>query len=226
MAAITPSPQSHRTPQFTIYNNTADCIERALVEDGHRTWGFVIYRCTYSDDAAWTRLLQTLTQHTHDTLKYYNGLDLINGNPFNFQLTVIEDRPFLDGVTTATVRAHFKQWATDAVAREQGGADKTPGLSQRYRYCIRVDAAGLQSHAEEEDNEEDDRFVDLIWKDWEPSIPDPRERPEPAVEGCTRPDVGWMRVATRGLMVDMYDALRDQNAWYSEYRRPDEVVCR
>lgn len=27
-------------------------------------------------------------------------------------------------------------------------------------------------------------------------------------------------------MVKMYDLLREQNAWYSEYRHPPEVVCR
>lgn len=33
--------------------NTADRIEEELLEKGHRVWGFVIYRCTYGDDAAW-----------------------------------------------------------------------------------------------------------------------------------------------------------------------------
>jgi len=32
--------------------NTADSLRRRLDEADHRVWGFVIYRCTYGDDAA------------------------------------------------------------------------------------------------------------------------------------------------------------------------------
>ena len=143
------------------------------------------------------------------------------------------------------VRDYFREWAAvpDTVAREQGGAvDAKPGLSHRYRYCIRVGAEALErvsaataaaAHLEEGEEEgidhgdlgeeEDECFVDLIWKDWEPSVPHPREKPMEAIEGCTRPDLGWMKTEIRGVMVEMYEALRDQNAWYGEYRRPYEV---
>ncbi|KAI1774394.1 hypothetical protein F4818DRAFT_81313 [Hypoxylon cercidicola] len=233
---LSPSPQSKRTPELTTYNNTADCIERALLEDGHRMWGFVIYRCAYdNNDAAWLRLLQALRRYARQTLAYYHGLDLLDG----FQLTVVEDEAKFSGASTSAVRDHFREWASapDTVAREQGGAEVKPGLSQRYRYCIRVDAEALNhvsaamDEGEEGSNgdlgeEEDEIYVDLIWKDWEPSVPHPREKPMEAIEGCTRPDVGWMRVGIRGVMVEMYEALRDPNAWYGEYRRPYEVVCR
>jgi hypothetical protein len=117
------------------------------------------------------------------------------------------------------------------VAQEEGDG-VTAGLSQRYRYCIWVDDDALKSFRLDgddngEDVDEDEIFVNLVWKEWEPSGPDPREQPmEPPVEGSTRPDVGWMRVAVGSVPVVMYELLRDQNSWYGEYRRPPEVVCR
>ncbi|KAI5861927.1 hypothetical protein GGS23DRAFT_611079 [Durotheca rogersii] len=216
------SAPSQRTPQFSTRSNTADNIERALAEDGHRLWGFVVYRCAYGDDAAWAQRVAGLRRRAGETLAYYNGADLLD----RLAVTVVEDREALDGASAASVRQHFAAWAAAAVAREQG-TDRA-GLSQRYRYCVRVsdEGEGGDDDDDDDDRDEEDDFVDLIWRDWEPSVPDPREASLEPVEGCTRPDVGWMRVSTRSVMVEMYDLLRDQNAWYSEYRRPPEVVCR
>lgn len=47
-------------------NNAADLIERQVQQDGHRTWGFVIYRTTYDNDADWTEFLQRLRFQMED----------------------------------------------------------------------------------------------------------------------------------------------------------------
>ena len=60
----------------------------------------------------------------------------------SLSLTVIEDRSILDDASTSFVREHFKQWAATAPQKEQG---TSPGLSQRYRYCVQVDADALES---------------------------------------------------------------------------------
>jgi hypothetical protein len=65
--------------------------------------------------------------------------------------------------------------------------------------------------------------VNLIQRDWVPVV-DPREEPEEAIEDCTLHDVGWMMVDYASLMVDEYCQLRGLNDWYSEYKRPPEVV--
>jgi hypothetical protein len=98
-----------------------------------------------------------------------------------------------------------------------------PALSQRYRYCVQVDAVALESviHGAPSPPQ---GFVNFIWKDWEPSRPDPREEVEEPIEGCTQHKVGWMRVAYQGVMVGMYYYLHDWNDWYAEYRRPPEVA--
>ncbi len=66
--------------------------------------------------------------------------------------------------------------------------------------------------------------INLIWKDWKPSSPDPREEVEEPIKGCTQHDVGWMRVAYQDAIVGMYYYLHDFNDWYHEYRRPPQVA--
>ncbi|KAI1503107.1 hypothetical protein F5X99DRAFT_426448 [Biscogniauxia marginata] len=50
---------SPRTPNTISADfNAADEIERHLRADGHRIWGFAVYRCTYTSDAAWESCIQ------------------------------------------------------------------------------------------------------------------------------------------------------------------------
>jgi hypothetical protein len=39
-------------PRGNRSSNVADRIQDQLHKDGHCVWGFVVYRCTYGDDAA------------------------------------------------------------------------------------------------------------------------------------------------------------------------------
>src|SRR5436305_4047404 len=138
---------SRRTPQYSTNLNNADNIERYLQEDGHRTWGFVIYRCTYDSDDDWNKFMEHLRHHIRQALEVYNGLDMMD----SLSLTVIEDRSILDDASTSFVREHFKQWAATAPEQEQGEGIG-PGLSQRYRYCIQVDDAALESIIEDKND--------------------------------------------------------------------------
>ncbi len=72
--------------------------------------------------------------------------------------------------------------------------------------------------------DENDGFINLIQKDWEPHTPDAREPVEDPIEDCTLHDVGWMMVAYQDVMVDMHYQLRGYNNWYTEYRRPPKVA--
>jgi hypothetical protein len=47
-------------PRGDSFLNTADQIQDRLLEDGHRIWGFAVYRCTYRDNAAWETCLERL----------------------------------------------------------------------------------------------------------------------------------------------------------------------
>ena len=62
-------------------------IEHQMQNDGHRTWGYVIYRTTYSSEDDWAEFLRRLRLHVEDTFDYYNGQDILEP----FTLTVFLD---------------------------------------------------------------------------------------------------------------------------------------
>ena len=116
--------QSMRTPQLFRTLSTSDSIEDALRDDGHRTWGFTIYRTVYPSgisssfpESDWNEFLSRLDYAITKSLTAYNGLDMKD----SLALTIFEDRNTLDGATTEQVREKFRAWiAEGAVAREQG----------------------------------------------------------------------------------------------------------
>jgi hypothetical protein len=79
---------SCRQPNRSWHFNDADRIERQLQEDGHRTWGFVIYRTTYANDDDWTEFLKRLRFRMEETFDGYYGRDILD----LCTLTVLEDR--------------------------------------------------------------------------------------------------------------------------------------
>lgn len=195
------SQASRRTPQMSTHLNSADRIERRLAQDRHTKWGFVIYRCTYESDSEWTEALSRLRKSTETCMEFYNGMDMLE----NMLFTVIEDKQTLDEASTSTVRENFKQWIRTALQQEQGG-DSLPGESGRYNYCISINAESLRSILAGSR----DGFVNIISANWLPTRErllqfaaehpnrrvnlNPRVPVKEPVEGCTEPDVGWMKV--------------------------------
>ena len=51
---------SQREPDRETAFNNADNIERQLQEDGHKIWGWVIYRCTYKSDEEWVQFMDRI----------------------------------------------------------------------------------------------------------------------------------------------------------------------
>lgn len=219
---------SRRTPNFSTGLNTADHIERYLQEDGHNTWGFVIYRCTYDSDDEWNEFMDRLRYRIRQTLEFYNGLDLME----SLGLNVIEDREKLDDVEASVLPEHFKTWAESAPQREQGSAQASETQvwgSQRYLYCMLVDAEALESvvHWVEAPPASDTRiegFVKIVSRYWEPYGARDRDPPHEPIEGCTEDDVGWMMVDYSDVVV-FYRLLYHRNSWYIVYKRPPNVAC-
>lgn len=160
--------------------------------------------------------MRRLRPRVQDTLEFYNGPDLMD----SLELTVFDVPSIFDDASASAIREHFKQWAATAPQHEQGTG---PSLSQRYRYCIQVDNEALESVILYDPATSPPGYVNLLWKDWEPT-PDPREPVEEPTEGCTQIDVGWMMVDYKDVMVAMYRLLRDWNDWDLEYRRHPEVA--
>lgn len=220
------SAHSRRTPELSTNLNTADHIERYLQTDGHRIWGFIIYRCTYDSDDEWNEFMERLRYRIRKTLTFYNAVDLMDSLGF----TVIEDRKKLDDVEASVISEHFKTWAETAPLLEQGIAQSESQVwgSQRYLYCIQVDAEVLESvvHWAEAPPAIDARsegFVKIVSRYWEPYGAGDRDAPQEPIEGCTEDDVGWMMIDYTNV-VEFYHLLRSRNSWHSEYRRPPNVA--
>lgn len=203
---------SKRTPDRETHHNLADTIEAQLQEDGHKTWGWIIYRCTYESETEWQAFMTRLRFYINDTLEQHNGLDILDSLNYH----VFEDRALFDGAHPSAVREHFRKWTTMAPQQEQGTeADR----SQRYNYCIHVDQAALQLILSGPAPPEDDLgngFVNLICLNVLGGM-----RPE-HTEGRDKRDHCWMRITYQDYVV-WYSLLRKQATWFTVYRVPPEV---
>lgn len=228
--------------------NTADLIERQLQEDGHRTWGFVIYRTTYANDADWEEFLRRLRARMEKVFDRCNGRDILE----LFALTIFEDRESLNSIDSGTVREHFLRWRAQAPAVEQQRFDTEgpvgPGLSPRYRFAIQVDADSLRSVVHdalppEKPDPTETGWVKLINVTWQSgsrqnlqanlaggsslSIALPASDDNeafPSVEGSTDKYVGWMKVPYQRVMASIYTNAWDKNWWATSYCRPPTVL--
>lgn len=214
-----PDAVSRRTPDIAPFFNSADMIERYLQLDGHKTWGWVIYRSTYNSEEEWQEFLRRLHAQIEASLKSFGGLDIYDSLGFK----VFEDQTLFDGASTATIREHFKTWAETASQEEQGTGR---GQSQRYQFCIQVDTEALHSVVYEANPSDrlERGWVKLIWKDWECEALDLRDMPEEPIEGVTVKEIGWSRAAYASVMVSIYAMIRGHYNWYTEYRRPPTII--
>ncbi|KAK8008110.1 hypothetical protein PG991_010661 [Apiospora marii] len=167
---------SSRTPDTISIFNEADIIGNHLHANGHRIWGFVVYRCTYSNDADWESCIQRIRADVRSGMDYYNGQDLLQEG--HFRLTVISDSRSLDGASTQTVRRHFNVWCGRMLHKEQGSPEEIGRrkreppfwfsdwlLPVRYNYCIQIDEDSMRSLLS---TEEKRPWVYIIKADWKP----------------------------------------------------------
>ncbi|KAE8150568.1 hypothetical protein BDV25DRAFT_154185 [Aspergillus avenaceus] len=217
---------SKRDPTVETEQNSADELERLLQKDRFKTWGFVIYRCTYESDSDWEKFMSRFLYHITDNLEFYNGLDLLD----NFAPTVFEDRSF-DGADTASLRKHFQEWAVTAPQEEQGADRSRVPDAGRYRFFIMVDQEALESvlNAPDPASVNKTGFVRLVNGLWKPDEPDEEELAELGVEGleeeeplegCTLEDVGWMKVLYDEAETWAYLNMGDTVHWSTYYVRP------
>jgi hypothetical protein len=53
-----------------------DDVQADLRANPEKKWGFVIFRCTYGDDAAWERMISRLNTQAKSSLELENASDL------------------------------------------------------------------------------------------------------------------------------------------------------
>ena len=226
--------QSRRTPDMRTHFNAADRIDRQLEKCDEDTWGFVIYRGTYSDNTEWAEFLSRLQQSMEESLTFYKGLDMLD----YFSLTVLEDPIRFNNVNTSVIRDDFDRWATRETERLHNRRERRlVRRSQRYEFCIYVDQEAIDSILQEDTQVgamgwRVKGWVKLILRDHDrPYIPndppmheDEVEEEYESVEGNTHKDVGWMRVDYQGVMITFYNYFDNWNFWHTAYRRPPEIA--
>jgi hypothetical protein len=213
--------------------NGSDPLEALLTEDGFKTWGFVIYRCTYRNDSDWEKFLARFLSSVRESLEFYSGLDLLD----TFNPTVFEDLSF-EGATVTTLREHFHQWKKTALKEEQGVSEDYIPESGRYRFFVNVDQEAMETvlSAPEGYDSYESGFVRIVNAEWkwtevppeedsiieDGDISDPEEF-EP-LEGCTEHDVGWMSIRWRIVELPGFRKLRDNDDWQTYYVRSPEIA--
>lgn len=211
-------------------------------------WGFVIYRCDYSDDALFEKFIDYLREQAE---RYHRRCHQDRTTGLYLRWTIMQDRETLDGTTKDQVRQRFVEWRDAlSVERDGPGADHriTPYLP-RFEYCVHVGRDSLDSLSGHEEavrtgkktHEAPPVFFALVQAEQRPAgLPegyDPYEEAEGeedkydedpataphAIEGCTDQDVGWMYVPADNL-VTLYEELHTDQAWYYLYVRPPGIV--
>ncbi|KAH9999576.1 hypothetical protein F4779DRAFT_622703 [Xylariaceae sp. FL0662B] len=229
-------------------------LRRSLERSQHDKWGFLIYRTTYASDELWTRYLAHLETEIQEALDFYEQhVDVQAAIRPGQRWTVVEDPATLGAASKADVRVRFRDWvAGRSVARDGPGADYAflEQLVPRYRFCLMVDAACLESFERGVRSGGGDGgaangakpyilLIDAQFEDGgdhsgQPAGDDQREGLDedededvvaeeyPEVEGCTDRDVGWMFVDT-GAIFDLYDEAAGRKEWRYVYCRPPSV---
>ncbi|KAI7153368.1 hypothetical protein KC349_g8403 [Hortaea werneckii] len=108
-------------------------------------WGFIVFRCTYGDDARWARFMARLNTHKDHILReVYDKPELTDALDWNVQ----EDLS-LGGATKGEVRRRFREWVKSKADIPNGLVDfKEQFLmceNPRYNYCIHVDSDAMES---------------------------------------------------------------------------------
>lgn len=75
-------------------------IRKFLNFQRQEKWGWVIFRCTYTDDAAWENFLRLLRADMKAELDFSGDRDMLD----TLDLVIIEDKDTLDNADIPEVR--------------------------------------------------------------------------------------------------------------------------
>lgn len=207
-------------------------VRKMLVDNRHRRWGFVVYRCTYEDDAAWTRFKELVAERARTSLAGSQAPELLQ----NLDIRYFDDRTAFEGASKDDARAHFVRWCASDEAKAEQFDPGDPALavittmhlsSPRYSYFAHVDTAALESIVGPDVVDEGD-YVNIVDSQW--YLPGPDDEGESAdegeepVEGCRMYDVGWMKMSSGSLHLSAYAFLENADLWSSAYTRPPDEI--
>lgn len=214
---------------------------------GFYNWGFVIYRCDYSDDVLFGGFMTHLRDQAE---RYHRFSHQERTTGLYLEWTVVQDREALDAATKDHIRRRFLEWRDGlSVSRDGPGADHrvTPYLP-RFEYCMHVGRDSLDSLVAHEEalrggNSKSAApsvfFAVVRAAQRPPGLPEGYDDPDEggeeddyvddpandpaAIEGCTDQDVGWAYVAADDW-VELYEELHNDQGWYVLYTRPPGII--
>jgi hypothetical protein len=199
-------------------------------------WGLAVYRVSYSDDAAWSRMLSVLRQDIESSLAMRRAQPDLSSR---HEMVVMDDQSKFEGAGLEEIREHFHRWSVDELQRnwcadrEPATEDEITGAAgstnylfragSRYNFCFLVDdicleslekmnipviklVSGHRTPESEQDEAEEDEEDEKL--DWE--------------GGKTNgefEDVGWMYVGTDEY-IDVQNQLQEDDFWPEMYLRP------
>ena len=138
----------HPRPRFASFE--AQQVHEYLQGHNLDKWGWVIYRTSYKDDAAWERFQRYITTWSREALKGEDASHLVSGAA---EWTFVSD-PALDGASREQLRARFREWRKTAIQAENPRLASLPttseDMTQRYIYFVQVDEEALGSAAVQE----------------------------------------------------------------------------
>jgi hypothetical protein len=195
-------------------------------------WGLVVYRVSYSDDAAWDRMISSLRQDIDSSLAKYQKLQPQLSS--RHQLVIMDDKAKFAGANLETIRDHFTGWCINELRRNwrsglvpaiedemSGSTNYLEQAGPRYNFCFLVDDICLES-LERMANP----VVKIVSRDWTPDSQDdePEEEEdrlnwEGGETNSEYEDVGWMYVNAYDY-VDVQNDLQDGSDWADMYVRP------
>ncbi|PGH07490.1 hypothetical protein GX51_01791 [Blastomyces parvus] len=203
-------------------------IEESLKDDKlkkDKTWGFVVYRCTYGDEDAWEEMLDLICCHMEDYLAMEDGEQFWDRH----ELIVMDDKTQLDGASSHVVRDHFNRFVRSEMDKlpklpesereEEEGLRKQIASATRYNFCLFVDDISLESikHMTEP-------VIKVLCREWGPLPAQERGYAihpnfEDGKTADEKEDVGWMYIYVLSCF-EFYDKLHGPGKWAFHYQRP------
>ncbi|KAK5993962.1 hypothetical protein PT974_07400 [Cladobotryum mycophilum] len=215
------------TTGFMLKKEPYGSMIRTMQETGFRTWGFVIYRGTYSDDALWQRYMDEMKEQIRNELDRYGREELLMQY---LSFTVIED-PSLEGASKDDIRKRFADWvAENNFDHPYLRGHPFPGLSRnpipRFTHCLYVDQKCLDTLPIYEAWRDTGRagidlFVTSVIIDLDCKAGGRGRGGFPEVDGCTKSYPGWMYMCV-DCIPEIYNTLSFEGLMdgYKSYARP------
>lgn len=127
---------------YRPFSGPLNRVQKDIQYYKHKKWGFLIYRCDYASDEAWSKFLSNLNWEIEEGLRILKAEDLRD----TLEMTPKEDKEALDGATVDQVRNIFTEWVRSDEARAEINNEPCGAFTYpRYTYCVHVDADVLDS---------------------------------------------------------------------------------